>query len=57
MKTLFLDIMIGEKYDRYYCTLKYKFWPQVSFSETELVEFVIGKCPSLKNKQFRIITV
>lgn len=40
--------------DRFVCTLTYKFCPAFILTEQELVDFVLSKRPSLKNKPFII---
>lgn len=51
MKTIFLDIMIGE---RYFCTIKYKYCQAFKIKEEDLREFCIKKKPVLARYEFRI---
>ena len=51
MKTLIFDVML---YDRFVCTLRYKYCPLFPIEERELHDFVVSKRPTLRNKPFRI---
>ena len=51
MAKLKFDVMLK---DRFVCTLTYEFCPAFTLIEKELVDFVLSKRPSLKNKPFII---
>lgn len=51
MKTVFVDIMLDDKFVK---TLPYKYNPMFHVDMDELHEYVIGKLPFLKNKDFKM---
>ena len=52
MKTLFIDVML---YDRFVCTLKYRYCPAFPIDGKALHDFVVSQRPTLRDKPFRIL--
>lgn len=52
METLVFDVML---YERFVCTLSYRFNPVFPINRKELHNFVVSKRPTLRNKPFRIV--
>lgn len=52
MKTIYLDIMLG---DRFHCQLRYKFCPAFAITVEELTDFVESQRPYLHGKDYRVI--
>lgn len=52
LKRIPIDIMDGN--GRFVCTLRFPCCPLFPFTEQEVVDFVVRKLPTLKNKKFTI---
>lgn len=51
MEILTFDVVLG---GRYVCTMRYRYCPLFPIDAEELRKFVICKCPTLRDKDFRI---